>query len=325
MMPQRQNPAPPTRCPICAGGALPVNTLFLLELAECATYRCSACGLYFRHPLPAYEAVSRYYQNHFFRHPDAVEEAMARIQGRWMIDALRRHGVSTDSLHYIEYGAGRGWLVAFMQNQHRIKATGYEPDRQSVNWGREVLHVDLREGLFDEAIYSPDLAGSSPLFALVHVLEHLHDPLSVLRAAKEKNQSTYLFLEVPDAAYEGPVIESDTFPSSSMGQHFYSFNGKSLEILLERAGYTILACSRDGDPGYWNERRRMLHIWRTISEIYGEWQQKGFDLKSGMVKSLRVGWMCFAAGLLIVRRRIAGKKYTRLDLPIIRILARSNS
>ncbi|MBP7432427.1 hypothetical protein KA996_02655, partial [bacterium] len=42
--------------------------------------------------------------------------------------------------------------------------------------------------------------------------------------------------EVPDAEYEGRVMEIDTFPWSSMGQHFWSFSEVSLRILLENNG-----------------------------------------------------------------------------------------
>jgi hypothetical protein len=310
-------------CPFCQSDSRRLNTLNLLGLTDCATYRCDGCGVRFRHPLPDPGAVARYYSSHCVRHPEQTERTIAEIQTRWIADALREDGIELDSVHYLEFGAGRGWLVWLMGNQKVASAVGYEPDRESAQWGREHLGIDLREGSLADALGSGDSPpGGTTVLALSHVLEHLHSPIEVLSRLKSHYSSPYLFLDVPDAEWEGPIIEMDTFPHSSMGQHFWSFSEQSLRILLEKTGFDIIACAKDGKPGFWEARQETLIIWRCISDHYRDWCQNGLSVKRAAVASLKIAAMCFSTGIRSYLRRLRKRKYSRLDLPVIRIFAK---
>lgn len=308
-------------CPICSASVNQINTLYLLGLIDSATFFCSHCGLYFRQPLPDEKAVSKYYTARYFRHADEIERKMAQIQGNWIIDTLKQKEVNPSKLYYTEFGAGRGWLVSFMQNQ-TIAAIGYEPDSKSVQWGRSEFKIDLREGFLEDSLKDVSLPRGS-IISLVHVLEHFQRPLETLVTIRDKYKTPYLFLEVPNAVFEGPVIALDVNPKSSMGQHFWSFTEQSLNILLKKTGYSIMATQKAGFPDFWNDTLAALKIREKISSYHREWHQNQFNLKKEMIRSLQMASLCLAAGIKMRIRRLKGKNRSRLDLPVIRILAKA--
>jgi SAM-dependent methyltransferase len=317
--------APSESCPICSNLSSQVNSLFLLGLIQGATYRCNSCGVYFRKPLPDDEAVAQYYKSRYFRYPDEIEQKMAQIQGDWLINMLQQNAVDMRSVHYTEFGAGRGWLVAFMKNHASVTTSvGYEPDRTSVDFGRKHFGIDIREGLLADAIKHEDLLTNGiNVLSIVHVLEHLHAPDLVLKELKERYQTPYILIEVPDAELEGPVIELDTSPSSSIGQHFWSFTEQSLRILLEKSGYHIIVSMKDGKPDFWDSHLLTLKVWGTISDHYWDWYQNGFSVKTGMFALLKTASSCLSTGIRFRIRRFLKQSRTRLDLPVIRVLAKA--
>lgn len=312
-------------CPICRCKSTQVNTLFILGLVDCATYHCEKCGVYFRRPLPKKEVVSRYYLSHYFRYPDNIEHAMAQEQGGWIFETLRQNDINLNSVQYVEFGASRGWLVSFMQNHGSFASVvGYDPDKTSVQWSREHFHIDLREGFLPDVLESEDICGESVAFlSLVHVLEHLHMPEDVLKSLRTRFRDSYIFIEVPDAEREGPLIVLDTFPFSSMGQHFWSFTEQALRILLQKSGFEIIACTKDGNTGFWDSDMEKLRIWKTISDYYYNWHQNGFNIKRGLLIFLKMACMCLSTGIKFFLRQLFGKTHNRLDLPVIRVLAKA--
>lgn len=310
-------------CPICGYGAENINSLQLLGLVETSTYYCPNCGLYFRTPLPSQEAIYRYYTSRYFRHPENVEMEMARRQGSYIIQQLQNNRADLSQINYLEFGAGRGWVLSHLQNTGLINsAIGIEPDNLSVQWGEENLGVNLKTGMLNEDLIV-EFSSKYPetnLISLIHVLEHLHNPCGILTLLKKNLKPHFLFLEVPDAEYEGSVMKIDTFPWSSMGQHFWSFSAKSLRLLLESQGYRIISFEHEGNPHYWESPIEHLSLWNDYFSLNKEKYLYG-NLNIWDISTVNFNLML--KGVFIKIRSLKAPKYTRLDLPIIRILAKS--
>lgn len=310
-------------CPLCNNRCQELNNLYLLNLIDSTTYRCASCGLLFRQPLPNKESLSRYYASRYYRHPDKIELEMARIQGDWLTKMLKKSACDLSKLSYIEFGAGRGWLVSYMKRQKVASAIGYEPDNQSVEWGKNEFKIDLRQGFIEDALCDEKSKKGNVLISLVHVLEHLHRPCEVLEKIASFYEKPYLYLEVPDALWEGPVMELDNFSQSSMGQHFWSFTEESLNLLLKRSGYSVIACQKDGIPNFWDNHLYALELWRTISSHHKNWQCNQFSLKKEIVDSLNIAGKCFLAAIKMRLRSLQKRNLNRLNLPIIRVFAQT--
>jgi 2-polyprenyl-3-methyl-5-hydroxy-6-metoxy-1,4-benzoquinol methylase len=311
------------KCPICYGKSKQVNSLFLLEMIKSETYCCLECGTCFRQPLPGKEELHRYYQSRYFRYSDDIERSLAETQGKWILDMMTRANIDLSPLRYLEFGAGRGWLVSFMKGRKVFNsAVGYEPDNKSVQWGRNKLNVDLQQKFLSDFLEDKGRQNENKVFiSLVHVLEHLHHPEDALRSLKSSFQDSYIFIEVPDAEKEGQAMMLDTFSASSMGQHLWSFTERGLRILMEKSGFKVIAFSKDGEPKFWSNHVRRLKLWQEFSEYYENWQQNGFELKRGSLIFLKMMCKCLTQGLIVFWQRLLFRSYSRLDLPVIRIIA----
>lgn len=309
-------------CPICKGEVKKINSLKILNLCITFTNYCLNCGVFFRDPLPSRDSIIHYYSSRYFRYPDNIEKEMAKIQGSFLIQNIGEF-IKNNHLHYLEFGSGRGWLLSNLQNSAFVQsAIGFEPDSVSTQWGRDNLHVDLRDGMLDEHqldIISHDFPETN-LISMVHVLEHLHNPIEILSIIKKKMNPHFLFLEVPDAEYEGRVMEIDTFPWSSMGQHFWSFSEESLRVLLENNGYQIISLVHDGQPQYWDRQIENISLWNN----YFNNQKNRFNTGNFRLSEIILTDFAFLfQNSFLKLKNLMKKRYSRLDLPVIRILAKT--
>jgi 2-polyprenyl-3-methyl-5-hydroxy-6-metoxy-1,4-benzoquinol methylase len=138
-----------------------------------ALWRCRACGFIFaegedlQHLAALYEELSD---------PAYLESQQARsLQMRWLLEQVLRS--KRDARTLLDVGAGAGLLIAEAQRRDLV-ATGVEPSRALVDSARRVNGVELVQGFFPH----PQLAGRTfDVICLVDVIEHLTDPLQLLR------------------------------------------------------------------------------------------------------------------------------------------------
>lgn len=143
----------------------------------------------------------------------------------------------------LEFGPANGRLTRYMKEELNCQVYLVELDE---NAGREALNfgVDLVVG--DIEVYEwkeryRDIKFDHIIFA--DVLEHLRDPLKVLRTAKEflKEDGTIL-LSVPNLAHNSVLIDlmNNKFEYNSIGllddTHIHFFTKTSLDKMVEEAG-----------------------------------------------------------------------------------------
>ena len=142
----------------------------------------------------------------------------------------------------LDVGSG---LCVFL---HRLKAqtgwqcTALDPDPRAVAHARDVVGVDAVCGDFMEL----SRLGCFDVITFNKVLEHVSDPVAMLaRAADHVDPGGFVYLELPDgeaAATEGPGREEFFI------DHHHVFSTRSIEILLEKAGFRALAIERLREP-----------------------------------------------------------------------------
>ncbi len=326
---QLNKKSPKIVCPICDGFPHALNHFNLLGIKEVETFECLDCGLYFRSPLPSSADISMYYQKNYFRYPDQIQQKMAVIQGGWILNKLNEKKIDLEKISYIEFGAGRGWLLDYMTNNGFDSVVGYEPDIDSVEFGRNKFGVNLCRGFASDDLFakvSHQLHhDQTPLISFVHVLEHLESPIEILNSINRQFHKAYLFMEVPNGDYEGPLMELDTFPQSSMGQHFWSFTPSSLILLLEKSGFSVILIESSGSHQFWNYELFRLDLWKQLSTTYTEWEKSSFTVKDAILKLSSLIGRALIKTLKIRLRKVFGYKfYDRVDMPVIRVLAVSN-
>jgi len=146
--------------------------------ATLSLLRCHQCGFIFAEGEELDELTSLYEQ---LNDPGYEQSHEPReLQMRWLLEVAREQCPDARSL--LDVGAASGLLVAEAA-RFGFDATGIEPSRALVDAARRVHDVELVHGVLPHA----DLADRRfDLVFLVDVLEHVADPVALLRSCNER-------------------------------------------------------------------------------------------------------------------------------------------
>jgi len=144
----------------------------------------------------------------------------------------------------IDLGCGRGALLGCLSGLYGLPA-------------ERLLGVDFRNALAVPVPFRPadlnrledgalaDLAGGAGFLFCTHVLEHMLDPRAFLRGAATLLASDgHLYVEVPD--FEG--VDPATLHHLPLvnPQHIHYFTARSLRLLVESCGFSVVRLERRG-------------------------------------------------------------------------------
>jgi len=153
-----------------------------------------------------------------------------------LLDRLDRKG----TLNILEVGYGGGHLLKLFQDRgHRVWGVEVCPSEGSLVDG-----IRSRGGrLFDEGLDRADLpAGTMDLIYLVHVAEHLPDPLAGFQALSRcAREGALLYLITPDGSSAGLKLFGDRWWHLEDPTHRRFFTPSSIRAGLEQAGFYILS------------------------------------------------------------------------------------
>jgi trans-aconitate methyltransferase len=169
-----------------------------------------------------------------------------RIQAgraRHLIEVLKRNGVSPNN--HLDIGASSGILLQHSKRSFGANVVGVEP-------GQAYRTAAVEQGLdyYAEVGDVPD-QNQFDLISMIHVLEHLPDPVGYLVRLRDNLLSPggKLLLEVPNlfghSAYEV--------------SHLTAFSPSALKRCLHLAGYKVISSLTHGNP-----RSPILRLYLTI-------------------------------------------------------------
>ena len=239
-------------CPLCQS-----DQSQLFETAQDAGQRleyrlCGRCGMVFQGSDWKKDELNQFYANDYRKLVEgedqvseknrAIEETRARLRVDWLkaqgIDQVQRH---------MDIGASTGALIRRTQR----------------SFGAQVLGVELSNShrAFAEARGLPMLpslealeaSGSErfDLISLIHVLEHLPDPVGSLAGLRERwlTADGAILLEVPN------LFVHNSYEIA----HLHAFSQHTLAETLRLAGYRIDALRVHGQP-----RSNVLGLYITV-------------------------------------------------------------
>jgi len=164
-------------------------------------------------------------------------------------------------LHYLSYipedvhtildvGCGNGELL-FLLKQKGYKVSGCDIDNELIKRAKQIC----KDVIFANAEQLTNIypLNNFDLVSLIHILEHLPNPLKALLEAKAVSKK-YILLAVPNARY---VLHEER------ETHLYSWNSITLTNLLRKAGLTILRLSED----YVNLFPNIIRVSPIISRV----------------------------------------------------------
>jgi SAM-dependent methyltransferase len=158
---------------------------------------------------------------------------------------VERYGIRNGDV--VEIGSGKGDFLRMLCDRGDNRGWGYDPTYTGEQAGHDERVMFIADYFTGEMAVVPDLV------CCRHVLEHLEDPAplfdSVRRSAED---STILYVEVPDAAY----VLTPAGLWDLIYPHVGYYTAASLRHLVARSGFEPLEVSTAfGDQYLWVEAR----------------------------------------------------------------------
>lgn len=229
-----KSPSFRTGCNLCQGIEFETVGLKDRKQKPLQTVVCNRCGLVSHAIIPSEADLARYYEREYRKDYHAeLTPSPQRVVREWnrgqaLVDRLRPFMRPKDSV--FEVGAGIGCNVKQFE-LGGFQASGIEPGEGFRRFSREELQANIGPGFLEDQ----NELGQHDVILLVHVLEHLRDPLaSLTHLRKMLGQGGRLYVEVPNLA--GPHAAPGKMFHYA---HIYNFTHLTLKMLGEAAGLTL--------------------------------------------------------------------------------------
>jgi 2-polyprenyl-3-methyl-5-hydroxy-6-metoxy-1,4-benzoquinol methylase len=220
------------------------------------TVLCRNCGLVRTNPRPSIADMNAYYETMYRSDYKGQSAPALRKIVRGFVGAASRkrrlvvflpsvvphsHDAPFERPRMLDVGCGAGELV-YLMHRAGVDAAGLEPGVEFAEFARRTLRVPVQTATVDAATV-PD--ASQDLVTMFHALEHVPDPLAVLRTVRKwLKRGGHLVVEVPNIA---ACVQA---PSHQYHYaHLYHFTGATLAALGERAGLRHVETRHTSDQG----------------------------------------------------------------------------
>ncbi|MDP3937199.1 MAG: class I SAM-dependent methyltransferase [Deltaproteobacteria bacterium] len=209
------------RCIVCEGGE--ASPFALVDQKSLS--RCARCGLIFAHPLPAAKATEAFYEADYYDPYLEAERTNAGCYEAWL-DAIEKRTARGELLdvgcgigQFLEAARARGWRVE-----------GVEPSPWPAAFARETRQLPVRTATLESAAF---LANRFDVVTLWSTVEHLPDPLAVLReATRVLRPGGSLWLAVPNTRSLAVKLQGLREANLAKPEHLFHFSADNLTRLL---------------------------------------------------------------------------------------------
>lgn len=254
-------------CPVCAGTEIeafnPQSLLFPnvsgnTLLPRHVNHLCRQCGVVFMFPRPSPELLRQYYNDAYRKSEFAMD-----VEGRAIdlpiqfpesgtsfsrfrnfidcVEALR--GSVADAVPrpgdtMIDIGGYQGMFLHAARQAYGVQGIVVDYSDDGVRFARTALGFEDSAVIDDVYGYTPP--ARARFVSMVHSLEHVDDPVRLLRhiGSTVLREDGFLYVEVPNL-YGAPLNDP---------VHFFTFSAESLTYALNLAGYEVLRLTTAGNP-----------------------------------------------------------------------------
>jgi 2-polyprenyl-3-methyl-5-hydroxy-6-metoxy-1,4-benzoquinol methylase len=249
---QATTPQPPIHwddppCPMCRGD----RRSPVLEAADptpggpglrFAVVRCDECGLQFTSPRPDQSTIGRFYPAEYRPHHRARVKSRHNRRGRLSVlfgRVAERRGMPWHGEgRLLDFGCGGGAYLARMHRQGWTVA-GVDASAETAARASTAVGVPVLVGTLPHPELPPE---SFDVITMWGSLEHVHDPLAVLTAARRLlAPGGRLFVAVPNIDSTAFRWFGTAWFGLDLPRHLTHFTPATLRRMLERANFRVTA------------------------------------------------------------------------------------
>ena len=244
----------PWNCPLCAEATL-TQSIMTIDynhgIAGNFTYgKCAHCGLWRQQPRPDSATLGKAYPLHYGSSLDIKHEPRRRIH---CYANRRRYRLARsllgDRASVFDIGCGSGFFLAFLREKG-WNVAGIDSAAEHVGYAQKDLGLtDVVAGQWPEY----DTGGATyDLVSLIHVLEHLPDPVEGMRKAAELlKPGGYVLVETPNVNAFARYVFGGRCNLFDAPRHLClfsrsAFNACAAAAGLETISFTTYSPSLDG-------------------------------------------------------------------------------
>ena len=242
------------QCPICVHPQS--KKLIYRKDNGVGIWECSDCGIYYASPRFTESSLMKIYESQKFIEECTWDELNGWSYEKWKKSNCRSF-VTTSLMaslvekfiekgeRLIDIGSSFGYFVCEARKRG-FETEGIEPSQMLANIAKEKLGIQLHNCTVDRFEPSDKFSG----IIVWDVLEHLYNPKEMLQhCGRLAKPGAYLFIQVPNYAGISDTfktllhrlrLKNNNFKHFGFPWHIYSFNKKSLGLLLEKNGFTPL-------------------------------------------------------------------------------------
>lgn len=193
--------------------------------------RCDNCGLVFANPRPASSVLYHGYQT--TADQEYAEESSSRsINAHISLHTIKKH-IKSGAL--LDVGCATGYFLNAARTD--FNGEGVELSAWACNNLISHFHLPVHEGDLASAHFEE---GHFDVVTMIDVIEHLTDPVSVLREANRiLKPAGILYLVTPNIKSLSSWVMGKRWWGLRLA-HLYYFSPETMRILLEKTGFSII-------------------------------------------------------------------------------------
>lgn len=213
------------------------------------TVICKNCGFIYLNPVPIEEELNQFYVLEYEKYygiPARFGDSVFKRRGYEIFEFLKGHLPKID--YILEIGSGGGGnLVGLSEKLNAHHLAAFEPGGAS-NDSLKLTGVKILGDFYDN---EPVNLREYQLIILSHVLEHFHDPKSVLtKLWNETSDNVFVYIAIPSLS----AINKETYSFHSKLEdywfrvvHLSYFHESNIEDMLLLSGWKVQKLHKKGN------------------------------------------------------------------------------
>lgn len=254
-------------CPLC--GCKELSTVLYTDkyMHGLKTKLCEGCLLMFTSPMPTEEFLAEFYQNHYrkyytsYKRPSAlyIKRLGRDIRAEYHAAFISQQLPCQTFKRVIDIGAAEGSMLKALRSKVNpsAKIIGVEPSDEFSDFA-------IKNKLYDHHVRAVDdveTSNDTTLYVMIHVLEHIRDPIAFLTNLSEKmNAEDRIFIDVPDTLAYSTIAEIHI-------AHLYHFDVVNFRQLLIQGNFEVQLAEAHEPPHHPKSLRIIAKPRKTAEKI----------------------------------------------------------